>query len=381
MLAPIKHQDASAIDSHDFTINVDLNGSSIDRDSFSADPTLPSLSLDGEQVAPWSVSPMAHLSQLSAAARVEELLPNSSSPDCQTVSEAGTLEVSSVITSTNRAPALKTRIRCSRPGCKLTFRRKYELQRHEKSVHDRSTALFCSVYGCNRIANKPLPRIDHFQSHMKKHQTAHLFVCIFNHCRLSPFTQQELLDHLNSQHSHDECCTATEKACLAYFEWRQTPLSDGTLLFESERNCPLTFLGCNYVSNDTAFKAWHIEESKHLESHELIDRARGYEAIAYLRYSWTWISGLAICPICRLQSEISFSAGKFCSHLEQHSKEERISKATDLAEMFRPCLAGKVEWSSCCRDSFGAMITAELEEAGLLTKAEEWRSACSVLWF
>ena len=263
---------------------------------------------------------------------------------------------------------LKARVRCSRPGCNRTFRRKYELHRHESSVHDRNGALFCSVWGCNRIA-KPLPRKDHFQSHMRKHQTAHLFVCIFDNCRLGPLAQDELLNHLNSQHGQDECCTATEKAWLGHFRWRQTPLIDGSIRFESKSNCPLTVLGCRYEAvrsfADRGGVTFH--ESQHMQSHEFIDRSKAFEAIDKIMGICFWYRGLATCPIC----QDKFSCGKWelPGHLQEHSKEERMSKATDLVEMFRPCLAGKAEWFFHFGVNFGAMVTAELEEAGVIPKA------------
>ncbi|KAK0115632.1 hypothetical protein ONS95_000098 [Cadophora gregata] len=339
-----------------------------------SDLSLPLSSQVGQHTINHSVSSLERLNQLSALEQVE---PESMS-NVWTREFTGSqpLAPSAVTSSANIVPSpLKARVRCSRPECKRTFRRKYELQRHEKSVHNRSAAFSCHVYGCNRIA-KPLPRKDHFQLHMRKHHNANLFVCIFDTCRFGPLTQQELLDHLNTEHSQNGCCTAAEEASLAHFQWRQTPLSDGLHHFESSSNCLLAFLGCEHSVVEREFGFCQngflcYEDLRHMKSHEFIDRSKGYEAIEKFLDVRTWFYGLATCPICQLQFHNSHFDPAFFPHLRQHSKEERISKATDLAEIFRPCLSKKAEWNDCASDEFGAMITADLEEAGMISSAED----------
>jgi hypothetical protein len=63
----------------------------------------------------------------------------------------------------------KPRLRCTHPGCKLTFPRKYELGRHLKNIHNRSN-IYCPVYGCNR-GTKPFARFDKLREHFRKHNT------------------------------------------------------------------------------------------------------------------------------------------------------------------------------------------------------------------
>lgn len=60
----------------------------------------------------------------------------------------------------------RSRLQCAHPGCKRTFPRKFELQRHQDGVHSLKVAILCPVYGCNRVA-KPFPRKDKFWEHMR----------------------------------------------------------------------------------------------------------------------------------------------------------------------------------------------------------------------
>ncbi|PVH77309.1 hypothetical protein DL98DRAFT_656855 [Cadophora sp. DSE1049] len=268
-----------------------------------------------------------------------------------------------------RAKGSVERLRCSHPGCKDTFPRKYELRRHEDGIHNPKVAVYCPVYGCKRV-DKPFPRADKFMEHMRKHSNVYQYLCIFENCHVGPRTKEDLLSHLNAQHRYD-CCSESEQISLKSFTWRQTPLSNGSLLFESEHNCPLAFLGCEYSEVVRAFGKggyWETKKERdHMGSHELIDRSKGYEAIQKVRWL-SWVYGPATCPICRVQFTASYND---FGHLEQHSKEERLSTATEIAEIFRPCLARKFEWVYCGGERFGAMISAELEEAGVMPKVVE----------
>lgn len=261
------------------------------------------------------------------------------------------------------------RLRCPHPGCKLTFPRKWELQRHENGVHNPQISIFCPVYGCKRV-DKPFPRADKFMEHMRKHSNMYQYLCMFNTCDVSPRTKEELFEHLNAQHQRD-CCSKTEKISLDSLAWRQTALSDGSLLFESKQSCPLAFLGCKYSEAIGTFGKGPWEEPtkdmQHLRSHDLIDLSKAFEAIEQIMGSSYWFCGLATCPIC--QDKFSYTQVELPRHLQEHSKKDRMSKATDLAEIFRPCLAGKVEWGYYYPANFLPMIKAELEEAGVIPNA------------
>ncbi|KAH7336588.1 hypothetical protein BKA65DRAFT_37112 [Rhexocercosporidium sp. MPI-PUGE-AT-0058] len=267
-----------------------------------------------------------------------------------------------------RPKALKARIPCSHPGCKITFPRKFELKRHLNSVHNPQVAILCSVYECDRVF-KPFPREDKAQEHMRKHPNEHQFVCIFQQCRSGPWSREELLSHLKSQHSWERC-SQSEDTALCFFQWRQTPLSDGSLLFESEDNCPLAFLGCELKDNDNSVLR------RHLKSHELIDRAKGFEAIAAVNrsghFKLGYEYGFATCPLCQKQvcGQGSY-IWSFASHLADHSKEERVVHAMELAELFRPYISKKRAWDYgwvAPGADFGRMIEAELQEAGVVPK-------------
>ena len=262
------------------------------------------------------------------------------------------------------------RLRCPHPGCKLTFPRKWELQRHENGVHNPQIAISCPVYGCKRV-DKPFPRADKFMEHMRKHSNMYQYLCMFNTCDVSPRTKEELFEHLNVQHQRD-CGSTPQQVSLDSLGWRQTPLRNGSLLYESRYNCPLAFLGCEYREDVRAFGKgrWRdvTKDEQHVKSHDWIDRSKAFEAIERIMGKiFFWAHGHGTCPICQAR----FTHGKFDlpPHLQQHSQEERMSKATDLAEMFRPCLAGKVEWGYYYPADFVAMIKAVLEEAGVISNA------------
>ncbi|KAH9212676.1 hypothetical protein DL95DRAFT_391180 [Leptodontidium sp. 2 PMI_412] len=262
---------------------------------------------------------------------------------------------------TSKRPKVpKSRIRCSYPGCKLTFPRNYELQRHRDGVHNSKVAVFCPFYECDR-AVKPYPRKDKAWEHMRKHRNGQQFLCIFDNCRSGPWSQEELLSHLKSQHIQGPCCTESEAIALGFFQWRQTPLRDGLFLFESKDNCPLAFLGCEFKADDN----FH----QHLTSHELMDRSKGYEAIQAVPNSSDFVLGTATCPICREQvCGPDDYIRQFTKHLEHHSKEERGVHAFELAEIFRPYLSRQRSWGywGYPGADFGIMMEAELQEAGLV---------------
>jgi hypothetical protein len=183
----------------------------------------------------------------------------------------------------NPVKGQKLRLKC--PRCNSTFPRKYELARHERNVHNRSFTLLCPVYGCSRTTN-PFGRPDKFREHMRKHRQSGKFLCIIEDCRKGPFTQTELEDHLNSCHREKSNQPYLE-VVLKALNLRATEFEDGLSLFEDVRSCPLAFLGCSFIGEDI---------SKHLTTHELVDRSRGYIAIKSIQKEWSW--GTVTCPMC-----------------------------------------------------------------------------------
>ncbi|KAG4442903.1 hypothetical protein IFR05_001607 [Cadophora sp. M221] len=271
--------------------------------------------------------------------------------------------IASVSLTSKRPKVPKSRIRCSYSGCKLTFPRNYELRRHQDGVHNPTIAVFCPFFECDR-AVEPFPRKDKAREHMRKHQNVQHFICIFKDCRSSPWSKEELLSHLNGQHKHGQRCAESEAIALGFFQWRQTPLRDGLFLFESQDNCPLAFLGCKLTGSKSS-------TINHLGSHELVDRSRGFEAIAVVVASFWVCRGIATCPICREQvCAPADYIDQLVTHIKHHSKEERGVHAFELAEMFRPFLSQQLRWDHWASPvaDFGKMIEAELQEAGVISK-------------
>lgn len=274
---------------------------------------------------------------------------------------------------TMRVPKVtKPRLRCLQPGCKRTFPRAYELERHQSSVHDLVVAICCSVYGCNRVA-KPFPRVDKFYEHMRKHENANQFLCIFDDCRAGPLSRAELLSHLINLHALGDCKQPNQAAALGVLRVRATQLSNGTIVVEDSRNCPLSFLGCTFQHDQNRTTGHRAIVDDHLRTHELVDRSRGYEAMITVKKYWCH-SGLATCIIC--QKPVSTPKDRiqvlFYHLLYSHSKEERAAHAIGLAEMLRPLLLEKVHWEDVSPQwgkLFGMTIKVELEEAGALPKA------------
>lgn len=278
----------------------------------------------------------------------------------QSDASANPSRIASKSLASKRPKGTKARIRCSHPGCKLTFPRNYERQRHQDGVHNPKVAILCWFYGCDRAA-KPFPRKDKAWEHMRKHRNEQQFLCIFDNCRSGPWSQEELLSHLNSQHDQERCCVESEAIALGFFQWRQTPLRDGLFLFESKDNCLLAFLGCEFKVNDN-FR-------QHLKSHELMDRSKGHEAIKTVEIGYMWDRGIATCPICQEQvCGPDDYIRQFTKHLEHHSKEERGVHAFELAEIFRPFLSRQRSWGYWGSPvaNFGIMMEAELQEAGVV---------------
>jgi hypothetical protein len=83
--------------------------------------------------------------------------------------------------------------RCSYPGCSSTgtFKRKYELQRHEKK-HDESQQQRCLGLGCN----KHFYRLDKLWDHIRASRHA-AFECPAPHCSMSFPSLDEVLVHFS----------------------------------------------------------------------------------------------------------------------------------------------------------------------------------------
>jgi hypothetical protein len=186
----------------------------------------------------------------------------------------------STSTGTKRVKTAKPRLRCQQAGCKSTFVRKYELVRHEASVHNHSFALLCPVYGCKR-AQQPFPRPDKFNQHFRTHHNPDRFLCIIEECRHGPFTQAEVESHLRGHHNMKRCRQPHLDVVLKALNLRGTPLGNGEFRMDYIDSCPLAFLGCTHRASLDSLE-------DHVKQHELAERSKGYTAIVTTLGKWPW---------------------------------------------------------------------------------------------
>jgi hypothetical protein len=264
---------------------------------------------------------------------------------------------STVLDGGRKSKRTKQRLLCNYPGCKSTFPRKYELERHQSNVHDRDFSLCCIVFECRRSA-KPFHREDKFKEHMRTHHDPRHFVCVIDGCVEAPMTRTELKDHFRATHGLEHCNQPHLDIALAALNLRPTRLRDASVLLEDSDKCPLAFLGCDFRDSTRNF-------ARHVVDHELVERSEGYEGIIEICGWWMgW--GLCTCPICHKKvardsnpEDLRPLNRQFLVHLENHSKEERALHAAPISKMLRPYLIGK-------ETSYDAYIfhklRAELEE-------------------
>jgi hypothetical protein len=121
--------------------------------------------------------------------------------------------------------------------------------------------------------------------------------------------------------------------------------------------------------------SWHLRQD-----HELLERSKGYEIIVATGHYYQINGRPTTCPICKTSFNESFAGSHLIKHLDQHSMEERIMFAPDIAQLFRPYLTGQektqywdktkkvLEWNQ------DPDFRARVEEAGILpatTQASE----------
>jgi hypothetical protein len=266
----------------------------------------------------------------------------------------------------------KQRLPCLYDGCKQTFPRKYELNRHQSSVHSNDIALLCPIYGCKRVAI-PFPRLDKFREHIRKHHNPKQFLCMIENCGIGPFTHDVLKDHLNTRHNLRSCQQPHLKDTLAAVGLRLTQLRDGAQRIEDINNCPLAFLGCSYHSKPRGPPPLRFDFDDHLDEHELIDCSKGYEAIISVVGYW-YYGGTITCPVCKKPVADKYLAyglahhKHFLGHMDGHSKEERNLHAKEVSEMLR-LYRSRPFWPHLDQKIL-ERILGELEEVGVLPAEE-----------
>jgi len=266
----------------------------------------------------------------------------------------------------------RPRLRC--PECNLTFPRKYELNRHRSTIHDRKVSILCSVYGCSRVS-KPFPRIDKFNEHFRKHHKGpERFLCVLETCRQGPLTREELVRHLKDHHLIRTIKQVEPHLddALSSLSLRLSFPSEASPIIGDLRACPLWIYGCGFKS-DTSSHLLPWSTRSHLRNHELLERSKGYEVISAAFGRWE-AEGVAICPICKKQV---CPAGFYpfvhiVRHVDEHTTEERREHAIEIAQMFRPYLVGQEtdDWNETDRIlkwNLDPEFRARVEEAGVLS--------------
>lgn len=187
--------------------------------------------------------------------------------------EKSPCRLSSRLTSQRKKKIAKQRLACEHVGCKSTFPRRYELQRHENTIHKRTVSILCPIYGCNR-ASKPFPRLDKFREHFAKHRNPDKFLCLVEKCRTGPLTDRQLMDYLANQHFEDRFGEPHFDALMDSSPFLRTRNLCGTyvIFHVAERQrlgsdvCPLRSLGCNFR---LSFEKPYIRS--YVDDHEIRD--------------------------------------------------------------------------------------------------------------
>jgi hypothetical protein len=277
-----------------------------------------------------------------------------------------------------RSKKVNPRPRLQCPGCNLTFPRKYELNRHKSTIHDRKVSILCSVYGCSRVS-QPFHRIDKFNEHFRKHQKGpERFLCVLETCRQGPLTREELVGHLKDHH-----LIRTIKQVEPHLDHALSSLglrlsfpSEASPIIGDLRACPLWIYGCGFKSDIFRDVLPWLTDS-HLSGHELLERSKGYEVICAAFGRWE-AQGVATCPICKTQVCTIRTEGfpflhSIVRHVDVHTNEERREHAIEIAQMFRPYLMGQEEtgvWNDTNRIlkwNLDPEFRARVEEAGVLS--------------
>jgi hypothetical protein len=256
--------------------------------------------------------------------------------------------------------AIKPRILC--PQCKLTFPRRYELDRHTETIHHRKFRVNCHIHGCRR-STKPFTRQDKVNEHLRKHSDAVEFLCPLDDCTAGPFDRLQLRDHLGTVHDLKSCNQQQLDSTTNALSLSVIKRGDLIVQVEHHGACPLLFTGCT-------FEGMWDEVNEHLKDHDLIERSEGIEAISKSAREW-WM-GKATCPVCREKNYWLNSLGDvdhILYHLLKHTSEERIPYAADIFQMLRPWTIDKIPFykdETMRKKNPYHIILQEIEGAGLL---------------
>jgi len=234
-------------------------------------------------------------------------------------------------------PESKPRAKCKYPDCRSTFARKYDVERHERNVHDRTVNILCPVYGCNR-ATKPFARLDKFQEHFrhKKHVSAGKLMCPVDGCSFGPGNRTQLEQHLISQ-PHPSCAKQPHLIGII----RTLQIRDPKYLLQrrlkGEDACPLRIAGCTF-----RLSAEEPDMTSHVNTHELGERLTYYKEIQGELGTTRFLH--ASCPLCKEKTDLSVFhrfSNYFTNHLVNvHTRSDLMIHSLELWKMLHPLYSG-----------------------------------------
>ncbi|KAI9666588.1 MAG: hypothetical protein M1821_004524 [Bathelium mastoideum] len=183
-----------------------------------------------------------------------------------------------------------SKLRCTFEGCKSkrTFKRIYELRRHEKE-HNGGQRYPCPAIGCNRIDDAGFLRPDKLGDHIAaNHDLDARFKCSIDNCSMGPYTSAIFRLHLLNHYS-------------IRFIHATTPEVLAKNLDKFIQKCPVKDCKCRIHTPGKPHILTHSEEDRS----ELSDgfREKGYDAS----------TGYVLCPICQDQAK---DVESFAEHLE-----------------------------------------------------------------
>lgn len=230
--------------------------------------------------------------------------PNQYSRECkQDEMGATTLGQDDSTTQSENGILRPHRLSCDWPGsrCKLTFKRRYELDRHKRTQHERRQSYPCPALGCNRQGSKAFYRNDKLKHHVRiVHTDDDSFACPVKGCQF--YLPPDLLAlHLWNHGTTNICKTAFS---VISWLWQLEELNrEG----RRRRICPLR--DCLEVLSEPASLA------RHLLRHN--QQMRLHESSSILNAGFSVVTLGIICPVCKLEtaSHLDFIHHVEASHL------------------------------------------------------------------
>lgn len=195
-----------------------------------------------------------------------------------------------------------SRMACDWPEsqCKMTFKGMYELDRHKRTQHERTTSYACPVLGCHRDTSHPFFRNDKLKTHViKMHSEEDSFACPVAACGF--ILPPDILSIHISKHGVQEISESRAAFSVVSWLWPHTNRPGSGRHW---RKCPLS--DCEITSPSPH------ELLRHLARHNQQQRLSEECALFAAGYNAATLG--VICPICRLEVP---SHDEFKSHMER----------------------------------------------------------------